>query len=219
VSAHVPSDIAWVFFDLDGTLADSVPALYEAYLAFMESHGLQGTEDGFVELNGPSIPEIVEILRRKHELAEPYNALLDGYRKVVKEAYRTVARPMDGAEQTCRKLRERGVGLALVTAAERPLAEVFLTARNWPDLFDTVVFGDEVARAKPHPDLYLRALEATGAAAERTVVVEDSPNGVRAARAAGLPVILYQPGPAHRGEMPTDVAATVSRLEDIFDLV
>ena len=215
----VPRDIAWVFFDLDGTLADSVPALYEAYLSFMEGVGLRGTEDGFVELNGPSIPEIVEILRRKHELAESYDVLLDRYRQIVKEAYRTVARPMAGAEQTCTKLRARGTRLALVTAAERQLAEVFLTARNWTDLFDMVVFGDEVARAKPHPDLYLRALEATGAAAERTVVVEDSPNGVRAARAAGLAVILYQPGPVHGGQMPTHVAATVSRLEDILDLL
>jgi HAD superfamily hydrolase (TIGR01509 family) len=213
----VPKNLSWLFFDLDGTLADSVEAIYQAYLTFMLSLGLKGSEEEFAALNGPSLREIVTILRRRHGLGEGASGLLDSFRECVKEAYRERVKPMPGAEAVLAELRKRGYGLVLVTSGAKTVADVFLKRYDWERYFCACVFGDEVRRTKPHGDIYIRALEKVEAKADQVVVVEDSLNGVRAAQAAGLEVVLLQ------NDKPPDqdvrVAATISRLDEILEIL
>ena len=67
----------WIFFDLDGTLADSIPASYQAHLDFMAKFGIKSNKEEFEELNGPSIPEIITILKTRYKLAGDKNHLIN----------------------------------------------------------------------------------------------------------------------------------------------
>ncbi|MBV8196506.1 MAG: HAD-IA family hydrolase [Candidatus Eremiobacteraeota bacterium] len=79
--------------------------------------------------------------------------------------------------------------LGLATSAAMPVAQTVLKQTGWGKLFEVVVSSDEVARGKPAPDVYLRALELLDAEATRAVAIEDSANGIRSAHAAKLAVV------------------------------
>ena len=211
--------VTWLFFDLDGTLADSVEAIYQAYLAFMARFDLKGDREEFSMLNGPSLPEIVEILRRRHHLGKRAWGLLDSFRNCVKESYKNRVKPVAGAEEVLAELCKRGYRLVLVTSGEKAVADVFLKRYDWGRFFRARVFGDDVSRTKPHGDIYIHALETVGAEAGQVLVIEDSPNGVRAAKAAGLNVVLLQNGQDRPGNSDTCVEATISRLDEILEIL
>ena len=106
----------------------------------------------------------------------------------VKELFHGGVEWRPGAKELLAALRAEGVPLALVTATHRHLVDVALLTIG-ADNFDAVVAGDEVDRTKPHPMPYLTAARLVGATAPECVAVEDSPNGVRSARAAGCAVL------------------------------
>ncbi|KIZ05035.1 hypothetical protein MNEG_2922 [Monoraphidium neglectum] len=109
-------------------------------------------------------------------------------------------------------LRRRGVRMAAVTNAPRANTELMLAALGLDKEFEVIVLGEECARAKPHPDPYLRAMELIGVAPEESLVIEDSPAGLRAAVAAGVAAVGITTG------QPRDVllAAGACLLVDDF---
>ena len=87
--------------------------------------------------------------------------------------------------------RRLGLSLAIASSSPHSWVDKHLTRLGLADRFDVIICGDDVppGRTKPHPDLYLKALEAAGANADEAIVFEDSPNGINAARAAGIFVV------------------------------
>jgi beta-phosphoglucomutase-like phosphatase (HAD superfamily) len=80
--------------------------------------------------------------------------------------------------------------MALATSASRRAAEQHLTRSDLRSRLPVVVTRDDVTRGKPYPDLFLRAAELLGALPEECIAVEDSPNGIRAAHAAGMMPVM-----------------------------
>ena len=106
------------------------------------------------------------------------------------DRYRREGAPIiDGAVETVRRIAdERPVAVA--SSAHREVISAALEATGLAGLFDVVVSSDEVAHGKPAPDVYLEAARQLGVEPAACLVVEDSLNGVRAARAAGMTVVL-----------------------------
>jgi HAD superfamily hydrolase (TIGR01509 family) len=88
--------------------------------------------------------------------------------------------------------RRLGLRLAVASSSPHSWVDTHLARLGLADRFDAVICGDDVppGRTKPHPDLFLKTLDALGVKAEEAIVFEDSPNGVNAARAAGIFVVL-----------------------------
>jgi HAD superfamily hydrolase (TIGR01509 family) len=99
--------------------------------------------------------------------------------------------PLPGVHQTLEEARRLGLRLGIASSSPHSWVDGHLTRLGLLDRFAAVVCGDDVppGRTKPHPDVFLKALAALGAGADETIVFEDSPNGVKAARAAGLFVV------------------------------
>jgi HAD superfamily hydrolase (TIGR01509 family) len=95
---------------------------------------------------------------------------------------------LPNAVETVRALARRWP-LALASSANRPLIDLVLELAGMAGLFQATVSSEEVARGKPHPDVYIEAARRLGAASEQCVAVEDSTNGIRAASAAGMRVV------------------------------
>jgi len=87
--------------------------------------------------------------------------------------------------------RRLGMHLAVASSSPHSWVDTHLARLGLADCFDAIICGDDVppGRTKPHPDLFLKALDALGVKADETIVFEDSPNGVKAARAAGILVV------------------------------
>ena len=208
----------WIFFDLDGTLADSLPALRQVYFDFLAGHGKTGTAAEFDDLNGPSLPEIVRILKDRHHLQAAELELLALYRQSIEDAYRQRVAAVTGADAALDAVSQAGYGIALVTSAPTNLAKAFIAARGWSQSFAAIITGEAVTRAKPFPDIYEHALNVTGAARQRTLVVEDSKNGIRAAKAAGLRVCGLQGHLDERGIRAAGGDYAIANLRELLGL-
>jgi HAD superfamily hydrolase (TIGR01509 family) len=186
--------------DLDGTLVDSKPALRAVYGAFVRAHGGVPSDAEFATLDGPSVGEIVARLRAAHGLGAAPEALERDYRARVSDAYRNAVGPMPGAGELVAQLRPSRVRAALVTSGYRDDVAPLLARTGWSEAFAAVVCGDDVARSKPAPDLYVAALRALAVVPAAALAVEDSAQGVAAARAAGVRVVAI-------GEVNADAQA------------
>jgi HAD superfamily hydrolase (TIGR01509 family) len=93
---------------------------------------------------------------------------------------------LPGVEDYLNDARKLGLKIAVASSSPRSWVVQHLTRLGLLDKFDAMKFGDEVVHKKPHPELYLSALDLLGASPEQAIALEDSPNGVRAAQNAGI---------------------------------
>ncbi|MBF0590160.1 MAG: HAD family hydrolase [Magnetococcales bacterium] len=210
----------WIFFDLDGTLSDSLEALYKAYEGFLARYDRTGSREEFCLLNGPSFDEIIDHLRRAHQLEEhsPERMMTD-FRAGILQAFMQDLQPMAGADETLSRLSARGIRLMLVTAGSRDEVMQVLRRFNWQDRFEAIITGDMVTRAKPDPAIYLKALERSKAEAHQVLVVEDAPHGVEAAQAAGLQVVCIANQLCPLSDEQKKGASCIRALPEIFQIL
>ena len=133
----------------------------------------------------------------------------------MEDGYRRGLPLLAGADDAVRVLAARWP-LGLASSSNREIIDLFLELASFGDAFRVAISSEEVARGKPAPDVYLRAAEELGAAPERSVAIEDSSNGLRAAHAAGMAVIAV-PNPHYppADEALALAAATVRTVGDV----
>ncbi len=180
--------VAAVIFDMDGVLVDSEPFHLRSTRAALGTRGASYTERDNQAFFGATDAEMLRVLRILFDLPEPTAALVEAKTTHLVALIRTEARPLRGVPEVPLWLRARGLPLGLATASRRPVIHAVLDAVGLHGAFAAVVSGDEVARGKPAPDGFLMAARRLGVEPERCLVVEDSRNGVLAAKAAGMPV-------------------------------
>ena len=181
-----------LLFDMDGLLVDTEPLWLETETEVMARLGAQWREEDQQALLGGSMARTVAYLLSKarlhpDELPSPETIarwMLDGM-LVRAAAGRVVVQP--GARELLSEVASAGVPYALVTSSEREFARAVLTATGFR--FPLVVTGDDVTAHKPDPEPYLLAAKLLGVDPARCVALEDSPNGVTSAGAAGCLVI------------------------------
>lgn len=178
-----------ILIDLDGTLADTIPVLYETYLQFMAAKEQKGTPEEFATLMGPTISQIVDILNKKYHWNESPKQLTQQYWHLLATLYSDHLGLFPGAKQFIRHIKQKGVKVALVTSAASDLADSFLKKHQLTEYFDCIVTGDDVARGKPDPEAYLKALSHLKLRPEEAFVIEDSRSGIQSARTAQIPTI------------------------------
>jgi HAD superfamily hydrolase (TIGR01509 family) len=178
-----------VIFDMDGLLLDSEPLYRATWQTASADLGFPIDDVLYERFVGRGNVEAEQILREHFGDAFP----LDEFHKLWRSDWdkRLAAAPLArkaGAVELLDVLESRGIPKALATSSPRVLA-----LRCLGDLaprFAALAFGDEVSHSKPAPDLFLLASQRLGIAPADCVVLEDSEAGVRAARAAGMDVIM-----------------------------
>ena len=178
-----------LIFDMDGLLIDSEGLASGAMDRFLERYGLERRADIHRQLLGRRLPEAIRIVRDAYQLDHPLQQLIDEYGEMRVEALRGAVKPMPGAAEIIALGRSAGLKIALATSGLRQHATISLEETGLTGLFDVEVTGDEVDHGKPAPDLFLRAAERLNVKPDHCVVFEDAPNGVAAARAAGMLVV------------------------------
>jgi len=179
-----------VVFDNDGLLLDTESVWTRAEQDLFERRGLEFTPADKRELVGTSAEIAGGILERR--LGKPGGAadLIDELNDLVVAELEHGVEAMVGARDLLHELAGRGTPLGLVSNSPLGFVRRSLEIVGFEDRFDVVISGHEVAAPKPAPDPYLEACRRLGVEPGPGVVaLEDSPTGVTAARAAGLPVI------------------------------
>jgi beta-phosphoglucomutase family hydrolase len=177
-------------FDMDGTLVDNMAFHHHAWEILSARLGVAMTPERFQrELAGKKNEELLpELLGRALPLAE-LERLADEKESLYRESYRPHLSLTRGAADLLVRARERGVRLAIATAAPRANRDFVLDGLGLRAAFERVVGAEEVTHGKPAPDMFLLAARDLGVAPEACVVFEDAPNGVRAGKAAGMTVV------------------------------
>jgi len=175
--------LAAVLFDNDGLTLDTEPAWTRAEVALFERHGSSFTPEHKRELLGTApVDAAVKLERMLGVPGDELNAEL--YALVLEEVANGVE-PMPGAVALLGALRAAGIPVGLVSNSRRGFVERGLRAAGLDGAFAVIVTAEEVARPKPAPDAYVAAAVALGAAPSECAVLEDSPTGLAAGRAAG----------------------------------
>jgi len=171
-----------LLFDFNGTLSDDERVQCGVYREVFAAYRPLTEEEYFADLAGLSDAEIIERwLGAGHPAAAE---LLEARTRLVGE------RIADGSSvkphiREAVRLAAEGARLAVVSGAARSEVEAVLHAADI-EVFEVVVTAEDVARGKPDPDGYLRALDLLGVGAAKAVALEDTPPGVAAAKAAGV---------------------------------
>lgn len=182
--------VAAVIFDLDGTLLDTEPLHRAAFQAAAASLGYEIDSQFYGKLIGLATPDRTAHLVRHFGASFPAASF-------VAEYYRQKQRCLDGgvmlkpgALALLDWLQRQQIPRAIATASSSRTARRHLVRAGLEQCFAAVLTRDDVARRKPHPDLFLRAAAALGVARASCLVVEDSAPGIEAAHAAGMAAIL-----------------------------
>ena len=190
--------IAAVVFDLDGVLIDSETVWDDVREALVRERGGRWTERAQADMMGMSSREWSRYLHEELGLAESPQELNDEVVSRMLVRYRDDLPLIDGAVAAVERLAG-SFPLALASSSNRPLIDAVLATSGLARHFAATVSSEEVARGKPAPDVFLEAARRLGVEPARCAAVEDSANGLRAARAAGMRVVAlpnahYPPG-------------------------
>lgn len=195
-----------VLFDMDGLLVDTEPLWFEVESSVMGRLGGEWTPADQRALVGGSLPRTVSYLVNRASRsgaraseAEVADWLVSGMAELL--GSRDVA-PLPGAVELVGEVRAAGLPCALVTSSERVIVDAVLVAlTRYGVTFDAIVSGADVRNPKPHPEPYQLAAALVNADPRCCVALEDSPNGVASAQAAGCATVAV-PGLAPIAELP-----------------
>ncbi|MBZ4646651.1 MAG: pgmB [Clostridia bacterium] len=179
-------------FDLDGVIVDTAKYHFLAWKRLSEELGINFTIEDNERLKGVSRMRSLEIILEiggidlsedvKAQLAEKKNEWYKEYINQMNES-----EILRGAREFILKLRERGIKTALGSASKN--AKTILEKVGLSELFDVIVDGNVVSKAKPDPEVFIKAAEQLGIAPESCAVFEDAQAGIQAAKAAGMAAV------------------------------
>ena len=180
-----------VVFDMDGLLLDTESLARRAILLAGQDFGLGLTQDFCALLIGVPADGNRRLLLEHYGQDAPADALFAAAGRHLEALIEGGAlRLKPGVMELLDQLDSAGIAHVVATSSARGKALGHLQRAGIVQRFRAIVTRDDVARGKPHPDLFLEAARALGTPPGRCLALEDSYNGVRAAHAAGMPVIM-----------------------------
>lgn len=178
-----------VIFDMDGLLIDSEPLQIRAWRDYLDTHNKVLTDEVLAQMYGLRLSDSAKVVARLLELdVTPAQIATDRDAMFLATVPGNIeARP--GAVDLVTELKRRGTPIALATSGHRVYVDLALESAGIPTIFDVEVTGEMVQRGKPDPETFLTAAALLDVDPDACLVLEDSPNGVRAAKAAGMTCI------------------------------
>jgi HAD superfamily hydrolase (TIGR01509 family) len=177
-----------VVFDLDGVLLDSEQIWDEVREQLARERGGRWHEGAQRAMMGMSSTEWSQYMHDEIGLPESPDEISAEVVRRLEEQYRQHLPLLDGAVEAVERLAARWP-LGIASSSNREVIDLVLELSGLAPFFKVTVSSEEVARGKPAPDVYLEAARRLGVTPERSAAIEDSENGIRAAKAAGMRVI------------------------------
>lgn len=184
-------DIKALIFDMDGTLVDTLPAHYEAWLKASEEFEVSFSMEYFQALTGRPATELGKDIVKEFNLPISSVELVRRKEALIKEQFHKVKvfEPILEVIKHFHGILPMSVG----TGARKEMAESILEATQLKKYFDIVVTSDDVKNYKPHPETFMRSVEHFGVEPKNCLVFEDGHLGIEAAKTGGMMVIDVKP--------------------------
>ena len=202
-----------VVFDLDGVLLDSEQLWDRARRETVDAYGGRWPAGGTQDMQGMSSTEWASYLRQHAGVDATPEAIVDAVLDRLLGFYRDGLALLPGATDAVRRM-SASWPLGLASSSNRPVIDAVLALAGLDQLFEVTLSSEEVPRGKPAPDVYIEVARRLGVRAGNSAAVEDSANGIRSARAAGMCVAVL---PNREYPPPADVLETADLVLRTLD--
>lgn len=178
-----------ILFDLDGTLVNNVRFHQEAWLCFLEKYNRTLSLFEFQAQSHGTIGELIVRFFGTDLSANEVHALGQEKEQLYRDTYRPYLKEIAGLHQFLAVLAQRKCIMTVATMSDQPNIDLVMDGLAIRHYFSCVVGGHQVRKGKPDPEVFLTTLKKINVPANDCWVIEDTVAGVRAARAANIPVI------------------------------
>ncbi len=185
--------IQTVIFDMDGVIVDTEPVHHYAYNEHFRQLKIEVSPELYASFTGNSTKNIFERLKEQFNLPEDVTVLVETKRNLFNEAFdsKEDLYLLDGVEDLIKDLHNNGIQLILASSSAKVTINRIFNRFGLHKYFSHIVSGEDFPKSKPHPAIFLKAAELANTPVENCIVIEDSTNGIKAAKAAGIYCIGY----------------------------
>jgi HAD superfamily hydrolase (TIGR01509 family) len=190
---------------MDGVIVDTEPVHRYAYFQHFDELNIKVTDELFTSFTGSSTRNVYQNLKLIFNIEEEVEDLIQRKRTIFNDAFDNKAdlELLDGVENLIKEFHEKGMQLILASSASKVTIERVFGRFKLHDYFTHIVSGEDFPKSKPDPAIFVHAASLSIAPKANCIIIEDSTNGVKAAKAAGIYCVGYN--------------STHSKLQDLTD--
>lgn len=183
----------YIIFDMDGVLLDSEPMHQEIIYETFQLEGIPFDKAYIQTLTGMSAFPMWEKVKRDAQRSESVEELIKFHRDYFFKRLPEVKVPLvPHVKDVLEKFKNEGKHLSLASSSGRKLIDIFTQQTNIAHYFEVIMSGEDVKYSKPNPEIFLKVAQWYGLPATQFTVIEDSSNGVKAAKSAGMQCVGFQ---------------------------
>lgn len=182
----------YIIFDMDGVLLDSEPMHQEIIYETFQLEGIPFDKAYIQTLTGMSAFPMWEKVKHDAQRSESVEELIKFHRDYFFKRLPEVKVPLvPHVKDVLEKFKNEGKHLSLASSSGRKLIDIFTQQTNIAHYFEVIMSGDDVKYSKPNPEIFLKVAQWYGLPATQFTVIEDSTNGVKAAKSANMKCIGF----------------------------
>ncbi|MGV9202728.1 MAG: HAD family hydrolase [Promethearchaeia archaeon] len=208
-----------VIFDMDGVLADTGPIHFESWKKMAEEQGAKFTKDFFEETFGQQAVTITRKLLGDEYTQEKIEELAERKERYYREMVQGQLEPLPGVMDLIETLDQKGVKLGVGSSGAAANVNLLLTGLDIKDYFDVIITAEDVEKGKPEPDVFLQAAQKVSVKPRNTIVIEDAPVGIEAARRASMKTIALTTTHNRKSLIEADLVVENLKYVSINDIV
>ena len=185
--------IQTVIFDMDGVIVDTEPVHHYAYNEHFKQLNIEITPEIYASFTGNSTKNIFERLKAQFNLTDDVQTLVETKRNLFNDAFdsKEDLYLLEGVEDLIKDLYSNGMQLVLASSSAKVTINRIFNRFDLHKYFTHIVSGEDFPKSKPHPAIFQHAAFLSKTPVENCIVIEDSTNGILAAKAAGIYCIGY----------------------------
>lgn len=182
-----------VIFDMDGVIVDTEPVHYYAFMKHFQELGISISDKEYSTYTGYSTKNVYEKIKSHFNLNDEVSDLVQRKRSIFNDAFdsKEDLSLLEGVEQVIKELHSQGIQLILASSSAKvTINRIFNRFELFP-YFSHIVSGEDFPKSKPNPEIFIYAQQISNHSIEECLVIEDSTNGILAAKSAELFCIAY----------------------------
>ena len=206
----------YIIFDMDGVLLDSEPMHQEIIYEVFQLKGIPFDKAYIQTLTGMSAFPMWEKVKRDAQRTESVEELMQFHRNYFFKRLPEVKVPLvPHVKEVLEKFKNEGKHLSLASSSGRKLIDIFTQQTNIAHYFEVIMSGDDVQYSKPNPEIFLKVAQWYHLPATQFTVIEDSTNGVKAAKSAGMQCVGFQ-NPLSGGQDLSQADSVIHSMQELL---
>jgi len=182
-----------VIFDMDGVIIDSEPIHFEVDMQNMKDLGCNISVEELEKYVGTTNEYMFTDIKKNYNIRKSVEEIINYRVEMAKNMIiQSDLEPIEGIRALLSDLKHKNIPTAIASSSSRDLIDVVISKFKLQDYFKYILSGEEVEKGKPAPDVYVETAKKLGIPPKDCIVIEDSKNGVLAAKAAGMKCIGFQ---------------------------